>query len=409
MLKKSIVIIILLFLLISCEEKTNTFSYINSDITCTLDNTFYQSTGDFVCWNPENPEIRTGLCFDPLCSHTDIKTICPDNTWLWNKTITTDGIKLYLNVQNASLTDANNTMYRQIYSINPDGTNFTLLLTYDASGATSPVMQYSDGYLYFEQGCYRNKYSTDVNINHNDQYIKIMKIPTDGGKAESIFDDEMDVNTEFFVDDENYYLFESYDDSKMALTIINKETGMVRNDAAKNTEGILFKIRVYQGKTYLLTSIPQRITGVRNDGTTATKMINSYILYLYEDNDFRQINSGDFVFSSNGIWFSESDYAYVGTKTINSGAYGEAEEVDIFAITTKKLINMNPEDYSVQEYLPDSVFSFGDEIEIISGIDENLYVSVSNQNDYFENGNSGYYTGILKISGNIIGIDKIYE
>lgn len=404
------IIVIAVFLLTSCDSPVVPQAYTNSDTACSLGNTFYQSIGDYVCWNPEWTDVRTGLCFDPLCDHRGTESMCPENTWLWNKTIITDGKKLYLNVQNAAMTDINNTMYRQIYSMNPDGSGFSLLHTYDASGATSPVMQYSDGYLYYEQGHYRTEHLTNTsNTNHDDQYMTIMRIPIEGGNTEIVFDNEMDMITKFFVDDQNYYLIEQSEENKMALTIIDKENGVVKNDAAKNTEGHLFSIRIHQGKTYLLTSKPQKITGTRSDGTTAIKMLNTYILYLYENDTFRKINTGDFTFAPNGIWFSEVDCEYVGTKTMNSGAYGETGAVDFFAVTTKKLFNMNTYDYSIQEYYLVGEFSFGDDIEIISSVNEKLYVSISNQNEYYENGNSEYRTCMMKIDGTSISIEKVYE
>ncbi|MGN1410646.1 MAG: hypothetical protein ACI4XJ_10805, partial [Eubacteriales bacterium] len=337
------------------------------------------------------------------------ESLCPDNTWLWQKTIITDGEKLYLSVQNAALTDANNTIYRQIYSLNPDGSDLTLLHTYDTSGAVSPVIRYSDGYLYFEQGFYREKIKSDAPAGKDDQYQKIMRIPVNGGKAEVVIEDEMDMNTTFYVDELNYYLMKTDKSGIPHLTIIDKENMTVTEDAAADTEGILFSIQIYHGKTYLLTSTPQTFSDTKEDGSQVYKSLNSYILYLYENNIFRQIGKGNFTFAQDGIWYTESGCDYIGTKSIPTGSHGEMTDSDIFAVTTKKVFRMDFTDYSITEYALGNDFGYGDEIGIISGAEGKLYTNISNQNQFFETGDSDYRSCLLETKNGMISIEKIYE
>ncbi len=136
-----------------CANPAPTLDYYNSNNVCLLGETYYDNTFgmDIVCWNSAWEDVREGLCYDPLCDHNSEDELCPSSTNLWLKTVITDGHKLYMNALNPLLTDETGTMYRQIFSLNPDGSAFTLLHTYDATGNSSPYMQYADGYLYFQQ------------------------------------------------------------------------------------------------------------------------------------------------------------------------------------------------------------------------------------------------------------------
>ena len=404
-----IMLLLSLFLFSSCERESTAAEFCNFDSSCILGNTFFRSIGEYTAWNPAWSEIRSGLCVDPLCNHKDTDSFCPDNTWLWQKTIITDGEKLYLSVQNASLTDANNTMYRQIYSLNPDGSDFTLLHTYDISGATSPIIQYSDGYLYFEQGFYRGEIKSDAPAVKDDQYQKVMRIPVNDGKAEVVIEDEMDMNTTFYVDDLKYYLMTTDKSGIPHLTIIDKESMAVTEDAAADTEGILFSIQIYHGKTYLLTATPQTFSDTKEDGSPVSKSLNSYTLYLYENNIFKKIGKGNFTFAQDGIWYTESECDYIGTKSIPTGSHGEMTDSDIFAVTTKKVFRMNFPDYSITEYSLGNDFGYGDEIEIICGADGKLYTNISNQKQFFETGDSEYRSCLLETKNGMISIEKTYE
>ena len=96
---------------------------------------------------------------------------------------------------NPLLTD-NGTMYRQIFSMNPDSSEFTMLHTYEATGNSSPYMQYADGYLYFEQGFYNDAYNpSDGYTGSDEQSAHIMRIPVKSGKAETVIADELNIGS----------------------------------------------------------------------------------------------------------------------------------------------------------------------------------------------------------------------
>jgi len=158
-MKKLLIGVLAVLLLTSCTEKTPPLDYFNTEEGCLLGSTHYRNFAgmDIELWNPAWDAPMEGLCRDPLCSHDSNDSLCPSSTNLWQKTVVTDGEKLYLNALNPLLTDQGGIMYRQIFSVNQDGSDFKLLHTYDATGNSSIFMQYADGYLYFQQGYYNEK------------------------------------------------------------------------------------------------------------------------------------------------------------------------------------------------------------------------------------------------------------
>ena len=407
-MKKTLLLLFAVLLILSaCRREKQTSDFLNLDGSCMLNGTFYQSVGNQVLvWHPEWEGVRNGLCRDPLCNHDDVNNLCPDNNWLWQKTITTDGEKLYLSVLNAALTGADNILYRQIYSLNSDGTDFQLLYTYDVSGGTSPIMRYSDGYLYFWQGFYRE---TDDSSNSEDQYQIVVRLPVQGKKAEIVLDEKMPMHSTFCVDEQNEYFTLLSENSVGCLIIVDKKSGKREIYEANEFEGIPFTMRVCNEKTYLLATKPGTVAAVRNDGSQAIRNLNCSVLYLYEENNFRKIAEGDFTFTQEGIWFSEFDCDYLGTKEISGGPYGESEQQDYFAITTKRLYRIDSLNYDITEYLTVNDFEYGDAIELVSGAAGKLYAHVSNQKSYYETGDSQYRSCMLRAENGTVCIEKVYE
>lgn len=375
----------------SCAGKPRA-EYTNFDSACQLGNVYYDCVGGNTIWDPAWNEIRHGLCYDPLCAHNDMKNLCPDNTWLNTKAIITDGERLYLSALDMTLTDENNTMYSRIWSLKPDGSDFKEVCTYESSGTTYAGIRYSDGYIYFARSFYRGEGSRD------DLYQKIIRVPAGGGKIEEV-SGELEAGTKFFVDDDNIYLISPDSDGTPRLTIIGKD-GNVTENAAPDIEGELSRIQVYMGKTYLLSVKPNTHEAKRSDGGTAIKKLNSDVLYRFEEGRAEKLGEGDFVFTADGILFTDSDVDYIGTKTMSNGLYGENEEVDFFAVTTKKIYLINPETLSVTESAVEGL-SYGDEIEVICGADGRLLADISNQKTLFDTGNSGYRKCLLGVGKNV--------
>lgn len=375
----------------SCAGKPRA-EYTNFDSACQLGNVYYDCVGGNTIWDPAWNEIRHGLCYDPLCAHNDMKNLCPDNTWLNTKAIITDGERLYLSALDMTLTDENNTMYSRIWSLKPDGSDFKEVCTYESSGTTYAGIRYSDGYIYFARSFYRGEGSRD------DLYQRIMRVAASGGKIEEV-SGELEVGTKFFVDDDNLYLISPDSDGTPRLTIIGKD-GNVTENAAPDIEGELSRIQVYMGKTYLLSVKLNTHEAKRSDGGTAIKKLNSDVLYRFDEGRAEKLGEGDFVFTADGILFTDSDVDYIGTKTMPNGLYGENEEVDFFAVTTKKIYLINPETLSVTESAVEGL-SYGDEIEVICGADGRLLADISNQKTLFDTGNSGYRKCLLGVGKNV--------
>ena len=383
---------VLLALLTSCS-KTETLDYYNTEEGCMLGNTYYQhmTAMDIQLWNPAWDAPIEGLCRDPLCSHDSTDSLCPSSTNLWLKTLITDGEKLYLNALNPLLTDQDGIMYRQIFSVNQDGSNFKLLHTYDATGNSSPNMQYADGYLYFQQGYYNKKYDPmEEHVSSDVQSSRFMRIPTDGGKAEAVLDGGLPIGTAFFVDGENYYLVTHDDNGVTQLDIMNPETKDVTENVLPEAMGKHFEVTVYSGKTWLTASDA---------------------LYVKENGTFTKICEGksDYTFGG-GIWYPEqADPVYVGTKEMPTGAPGgETAPYDYYVEATTKLCHIDPDDYSVTEYVPSDDFDPEDTITISYATDTAIRAGVMNGRKKYEDDNFGY-SCLIGFENGKLTIEKVYE
>lgn len=383
--------ILLLVLLTSCS-KTETFDYFNTEEGCLLGSTHYHNFAgmDIQLWNPAWDKPMEGLCRDPLCTHDSTDSLCPSSTNLWAKTVVTDGQRLYLNALNPLLTE-NNTMYRQIFSVNPDGSEFRLLHTYDATGNSSVFMQYADGYLYFEQGYYNENYDPmNEYVSSDVQSSRFMRIPTDGGKAETVLDGGLPIGTTFFVDSENYYLITHDDNGVTQLDIMNPETKDVTENVLPEAMGKYYEVTVYSGKTWLTASDA---------------------LYVRENGGFTKVCEGKSGYTfGGGIWYTETaESMYVGTKEMPTGAPGgETAPRDYYVKATTKLCRIDPDDYSVTEYVPSDEFDPEDTITIRNATDTVILAGVSSGRKQYEDNDFGYDCLIGFAEGKLT-IEKVYE
>ncbi len=383
--------ILLLVLLTSCS-KTETFDYFNTEEGCLLGSTHYHNFAgmDIQLWNPAWDKPMEGLCRDPLCTHDSTDSLCPSSTNLWAKTVVTDGQRLYLNALNPLLTE-NNTMYRQIFSVNPDGSEFRLLHTYDATGNSSVFMQYADGYLYFEQGYYNENYDPmNEYVSSDVQSSRFMRIPTDGGKAETVLAGGLPIGTTFFVDSENYYLITHDDNGVTQLDIMNPETKDVTENVLPEAMGKYYEVTVYSGKTWLTASDA---------------------LYVRENGGFTKVCEGKSGYTfGGGIWYTETaESMYVGTKEMPTGAPGgETAPRDYYVKATTKLCRIDPDDYSVTEYVPSDEFDPEDTITIRNATDTAIRAGVSSGRKQYEDNDFGYDCLIGFAEGKLT-IEKVYE
>lgn len=391
-MKKLFCTLLAALLLTSCTAKTPPQDYFNTQDGCMLGNTHYYNFAgmDIQLWNPAWDEPMEGLCRDPLCTHDSTDSLCPSSTNLWLKTVVTDGEKLYINALNPLLTDENATMYRQIFSVNPDGSDFKLLHTYDATGNSSPNMQYADGYLYFQQGYYNENYDpTAEHVSSDVQSSRFMRIPTSGGKAEAVLDEGLSIGTAFFVDGENYYLVTHDENGVTQLDIMNPETKDVTENVLPEAMGKVFEITVYSGKTWLTASDA---------------------LYVRENGGFTKICEGKSGYTfGDGIWYVEyGEESYVGTKDMPTGAPGgETAPRDYYVKPTEKICHIDTDSYSMTEYIPSDDFDPEDTISISYAADSAIRAGVSNGRKSFA-GEDGYIC-LLRCENGKIEIEKVYE
>jgi len=387
------VLLAVMFLLCGCSE-TAPQDYYNTQSGCLLGTTHYShlSTMDIAVWNPAWDAPMEGLCRDPLCSHDSTDNLCPSSTNLWLKTVVTDGEKLYINALNPLLTDENATMYRQIFSVNQDGSEFKLLHTYDATGNSSPYMQYANGYLYFEQGFYNDKYDPTSEYTSSDvQSMHIMRISVNGGKAEQVLAEEYTIGSSFYVDGNNYYLFSANENGVYQLHIIDPQTKNVRENVLPEVDDNLYDIAVYADKTWLQTC----------DGD----------LYVLKDSEFTLVCAGKGLYTfGGGIWYTEeAEPVYVGTKEMPTGAPGgETAPIDYYIEATTNLCRIDPDDYSVAEYVPSEDFDPEDTITISYATDTALRAGVMNVRKKYEDNDYGYIC-LIRCENGSITIEKIYE
>jgi len=392
-MKKLLIGVLAVLLLTSCTEKTPPLDYFNTEEGCLLGSTHYRNFAgmDIELWNPAWDAPMEGLCRDPLCSHDSTDSLCPSSTNLWLKTVVTDGEKIYLNALNPLLTDENATMYRQIFSVNQDGSNFKLLHTYDATGNSSPYMQYADGYLYFQQGYYNENYDpTEEHVSSDVQSSHFMRIPTSGGKAEAVLDEGLSIGTAFFADGENYYLVTHDENGVTQLDIMNPETKDVTENVLPEAMGKVFEVTVYSGKTWLTASDA---------------------LYVRENGSFTKVCEGKSGYTfGGGIWYAETaEPVYIGTKEMPTGAPGgETAPYDYYVKATTKICRIDPDDYSVTEYVPSDDFDPEDTITISYATDTAIRAGVMNVRKKYEDDNYGY-SCLIGFADGKLTIEKVYE
>ena len=393
MMKKLLICTLAALLLTSCTAKTPPQDYFNTQDGCMLGNTYYQhmTAMDIQLWNPAWDSPMEGLCRDPLCSHDSTDSLCPSSTILWLKTVVTDGEKLYINALNPLLTDENATMYRQIFSVNPDGSDFKLLHTYNSTENSYIFMQYADEYLYYQEGYYNENYDpTSEYVSSDVQSQRIMRISVNGGKAEEVLDIALPIGCVFYPDGENYYLI-TYDDQGVSqLDMIDPKTKAISENILPEARGKYFEITLYAGKTWLTASDE---------------------LYVYENGSFQKICEGKSTYSfGDGIWCTKNaEREYIGTKEMPTGAPGgETAPRDFYIHPTQTISHIDANDYSITDYTPSDDFDAEDTIMVEIVTTSGIRALITNERKLF-NGDNQSYSCFIRCENGKIEIEKIYE
>lgn len=371
--------------------------YLNTVAGCYLGDVYVENLY-FRIWSPGVGAWGMSLCTDPLCTHDSEDGLCPASTWLWMKTVVSDGRRFYLSAANPTLTDKNGTLYRQIFSMDPDGSNFTLLHTYAFSANSSSYLQYADGYLYFEQGFYPDGDSYGL------QQAYIMRIPVEGGRAERVFPEPMDVGSVFFADGDHNFLFCPDESGELRMRIIHRESGTVTEDAAAGVKGRLTEITVYGGNTYLQTAEAVTVLCPAETGDEHEYRETLRHLYVLRDGVWVPVWEGaeEYTFGD-GIWFCRNERSYLGTKNVpNGGPGGATDAVDFYVNATRTVCRIDPQDHSITEYLPGEGFSPEDTLTIRAAAGDCLWVEVTNGRAEYVGETSAYRCRACSENGELI-------
>lgn len=378
---KNLLCITLAALLLLCGcGKTPTQDYCNTREGCLLGETYYENL-HLQVWNPNWDAAYDGICRDPLCSHDSEDGLCPSSRQLWMKTLVTDGERLYMNATNPALTDENGTVYRQIFSMKPDGSDFTLLHTYDFSANTSPYMQYADGYLYFEQGFYRGEDSAKTGLTQTGcQAAYVMRIPVKGGKAERVFDEAIEIGSAFYTDGTYNFLLCPDGMGKVQIQITDSAAGTLIESSTAKVEGVPKDITVYDGMTFLQTEEKIEVPCPAENGGSHTYTETLWRLYVYCGGEWEKLGESTDRFAfGGGIWFTESTRLYLGTRSMPTGGpNGETDSVDFYVKATEAFCRINPADGTVTRYTLAGDVQLEDTVTVRCAATSGLWVEVTN-------------------------------
>lgn len=391
-MKRMIIAIISAILILTACAPVPTADYCNTREGCLLGETYYKNL-HLQVWNPNWDAAYDGICRDPLCSHDSEDGLCPSSRQLWMKTLVTDGKRLYMNATNPTLTDASGTVYRQIFSMKPDGSDFTLLHTYDFSANTSLYMQYADGYLYFEQGFYCGEdRAKAVPTQPGHQAAYVMRIPAKGGKAERVFDEPIEIDSAFYTDGTCNFLLCPDGTGKVQIQITDCTSGTPIEASTAKVEGVPKDITGYEGRTFLQTEEKIEVPCPAEGGGTHTCTETLWRLYVYRGGEWEKLgeNTDRFTFGG-GIWFTESTRLYLGTRSMPTGGpNGETDSVDFYVKATEALCRINPVDGTVTRYTLTGDIQQEDTVTVRCAAASGLWVEVTNGRSEYAGERSAY-------------------
>ena len=404
-MKKLLCLLFASIILTSCTAKIPPQDYCNTEEGCMLGNTHYSNPDTFgiQVWNPAWDAPYMGLCRDPLCTHDSKDSLCPSSVYMQMsfQSVVTDGYQLYLNTGN-DLLYKNGASFRQIYSLNPDGSEFKLLHTFSVTANTPPGLQYADGYLYFKQGVFNESYDPQNGDPAGDQIMQIMRIPVSGGDAETVLDGQSDTNRTLYVDGEHYYLVSAAGTNRPVIDVVDIDTGKVTGDVLPGLDSGACNITVYSGKTWLVHTFA-------SDNTDQFDPMGD--LYVWRDGRFELICDDKFDYSfGGGIWYKErAERTYIGTVDAPTGGpRDETVPVDLYIEPTTKLCRLAPADFSITEYTPSSDFDPEDTIHITSTDESGIRAHISNSRKRLA-GEADSYDCFIRCEDGYVSIEKIYE
>ena len=409
-MKKHLIIAVLsiILLLCSCGDRGKTADYSNFENGCVLDGTFYDIYLGYKVrrWNRDYETVEEGLCRDPLCTHDGRDSLCPDNEALFKYSIVTDGEKLYLHTLDLNPHEEEG-LFCHIFSIDPDGGNFTQLYSHTGTSNNPYTIQVDNGWLYYAQAYYNDDYDPGKGVvTSEDQYMNIMRMKTTGGKPEVVIGEKLSVGCSFFLDKTRYYLL--LPDGSVKVT--ERESGREQVIPAETFCGTVLEILRLGDRTFLSSADPVNGVCPTEGGGEHECSYNDRYLYEYRDGAFIPVveRASWLACDNSAVYYGKESRIYLGTRDEPTGRPGETAPIDYFETTLDCIYCIDLADGGVTEYLPGKTFLSGGNLLNPYAADSGLFAYAGNRRNAYE-GTGGYHMCRIVFGDGTFDVEKYYN
>ncbi len=338
-MKKHLILLLCLVLLTACRRQSGSreselslayenFPFGGDYTSCSIGDHVYSLYYSFHVYDAQSETVRRGLCRDPLCAH-DTES-CPDDLLKRSSGfpgMATDGKKLFLSTVYFE-TDGKtgqSERRRAIYAVDPISGEVRRMCEVPTTGAEYAELLYADGFLWFMGASYNEDFdpSSEEAAGYEDQYARILRVRTSGGRPEPVSEERFDINDGFFTDG-------------TTLWVEGRSTGTLRCCPLENgtAEGEWTDclpdgmhagpMCVYEGTVYLITSpaSPENAAGAYTDISGRTL----YPLSVFRLNDGKWERIADDVtfwsyrFADGALWYEPYAAESYGVRDSWNGA-----------------------------------------------------------------------------------------
>ncbi|MBQ8186262.1 MAG: hypothetical protein IJ037_05245 [Clostridia bacterium] len=346
---KKLLILLSAILLTSCGTQTMQ-TYSNMNLYCQLGDTLYLNDRDIVLNGALDTVIS--LCRDPLCSHDDYDSTCPESPWFAaQEYYQTDGerIFMYVNDIRPGIELLNETgssaQFRTIYSFLPLESEMRKIAEFESLGQlTGLPFMLSGDYVYFKQNHY-----LDADA-RTDEVFRLMRVKKTGGKPEEVLERDIPVSVSIAVSGSRIYLSDTAGDG--ACEIVDMETGITETAAPEGKR--VQQVCVQEDTVYFFCD------GTVRTDSAGTEFVSTDI-YRYEDSGGFTLIAQDVWnarFSGGALWISPASLTYYGTAELPTGRGNEIEMTDIYDRDTGELIRLDPVTGEKQSWTTDRHIDF---------------------------------------------------
>lgn len=327
--------------LCACDSGTEA-EYANSFFGCQLGETLY--VFDFAENYVYNSGFSSysGLCRDPLCTHDSSDSPCPDWDFFMGKSACrTDGRMIYFGVLNATVSAEAGDIPYEIYSYDPETASMKLLCSVKSTSNSFDDILYCDGYIYYSEGYYNEDYDPNAGVTTlDDQYKRFMRVSTDGGTPELLYDEDFNIGTSLCVDGYNYYIYDAY---AAQLTARSRDDGSVKTiDLGEYT---YIAATGYGDKIYIECSQKSVDINLTDDSSVSLTPIAvlSYDPASDKLSSVARDITGAPVISGGALWYTPftAEVEYYGTKDMPTGRPGEVLPFDYYSFNTGEIVRLD--------------------------------------------------------------------